>query len=271
MPSFDLALKHGCDGFEFDVRLSGSGNPVICHDDEVAGVRVTDPNFDDLSAVPHLTDVFSAACPARLSRYRIEGHGPRLRVADCFEEQSSAAWLRSFVVLAGSLDRFKDAGRPYSARVYLRPQERPRTVAGSAHPIRDTALQPGEFETDRASTYQREDAGYMDRQRQDFNAAPGRMGSGRDYLRRNRADGENLRKNEIGGLLRGFRANVGGGQWAFSEMHSALLQNLPTLAPLAARPTQLRCQCDSLLRDPTPPTSSRLAPPARAVARRPPA
>lgn len=30
--SFDLAIAHGCDGFEFDVRRSGDGAAVICHD-----------------------------------------------------------------------------------------------------------------------------------------------------------------------------------------------------------------------------------------------
>jgi glycerophosphoryl diester phosphodiesterase len=30
--SFDLALAQGCDGFEFDVRLSGDGQAVVCHD-----------------------------------------------------------------------------------------------------------------------------------------------------------------------------------------------------------------------------------------------
>jgi len=30
--AFDLALAQGCDGFEFDVRLSGDGQAVICHD-----------------------------------------------------------------------------------------------------------------------------------------------------------------------------------------------------------------------------------------------
>lgn len=59
IPSFDLALKHGCNGFEFDVRLSGKGTPVVCHDDRVAGVRVTDSNFDDLCLVPGLRDVLS--------------------------------------------------------------------------------------------------------------------------------------------------------------------------------------------------------------------
>jgi glycerophosphoryl diester phosphodiesterase len=32
LASFDLALARGCDGFEFDVRLSADRRPVICHD-----------------------------------------------------------------------------------------------------------------------------------------------------------------------------------------------------------------------------------------------
>jgi len=32
LASYDLCLQHGCDGFEFDVRLSADGRAVICHD-----------------------------------------------------------------------------------------------------------------------------------------------------------------------------------------------------------------------------------------------
>jgi len=32
LASFDLTLTQGCDGFEFDVRLSADGQAVICHD-----------------------------------------------------------------------------------------------------------------------------------------------------------------------------------------------------------------------------------------------
>jgi glycerophosphoryl diester phosphodiesterase len=40
LPSFDLCLQHGCDGFEFDVRLSGDGQAVICHDTTAAGLKI---------------------------------------------------------------------------------------------------------------------------------------------------------------------------------------------------------------------------------------
>ena len=38
--SFELCLEHGCDGFEFDVRLSGDGQAVICHDATSGGLRI---------------------------------------------------------------------------------------------------------------------------------------------------------------------------------------------------------------------------------------
>jgi glycerophosphoryl diester phosphodiesterase len=37
---FDFALDQGCDGFEFDVRLSGDGEPVIVHDATVGNLHV---------------------------------------------------------------------------------------------------------------------------------------------------------------------------------------------------------------------------------------
>jgi glycerophosphoryl diester phosphodiesterase len=38
--SFDLALASGCDGFEFDVRLTADGQGVICHDAKAAGLEI---------------------------------------------------------------------------------------------------------------------------------------------------------------------------------------------------------------------------------------
>ena len=40
LASFDLALQHGCDGFEFDVRLTACGTAVVCHDAKVGGITV---------------------------------------------------------------------------------------------------------------------------------------------------------------------------------------------------------------------------------------
>jgi glycerophosphoryl diester phosphodiesterase len=55
--SFDLALAHGCDGFEFDVRLTASGRSVVCHDAEVGGISVSQATADQLLHLPLLEDV----------------------------------------------------------------------------------------------------------------------------------------------------------------------------------------------------------------------
>jgi glycerophosphoryl diester phosphodiesterase len=55
--SFALALEHGCDGFEFDVRLTGCGRGVVCHDAKVNGITVSKATSDQLLHLPVLEDV----------------------------------------------------------------------------------------------------------------------------------------------------------------------------------------------------------------------
>jgi len=62
LASFDLALAHGCDGFEFDVRQTGEGRCVICHDPEIEGVEITRAGAGELANLPVLEEV--------LDRYR---------------------------------------------------------------------------------------------------------------------------------------------------------------------------------------------------------
>jgi len=58
LASFELCLQHGCDGFEFDVRLSGDGQAVICHDATVGGMRIAKTASKDLALLlPTLEDV----------------------------------------------------------------------------------------------------------------------------------------------------------------------------------------------------------------------
>jgi len=62
LASFDLALAHGCDGFEFDVRQTGEGRCVICHDPEIEGVEIARAGAGELANLPILEEV--------LDRYR---------------------------------------------------------------------------------------------------------------------------------------------------------------------------------------------------------
>ncbi len=54
--SFDLALEHGCDGFEFDVRRSRDGEAVVCHDPQWRG-RTISKTRAVLLGLPPLQDV----------------------------------------------------------------------------------------------------------------------------------------------------------------------------------------------------------------------
>jgi glycerophosphoryl diester phosphodiesterase len=55
--SFDLALQHGCDGFEFDVRPTGCGSAIVCHDAKVGRVTVSRATCGQLPDLPRLEDV----------------------------------------------------------------------------------------------------------------------------------------------------------------------------------------------------------------------
>jgi len=65
LESFDLALKQGCDGFEFDVRLSACGRALVCHDPKVGGVSLSRARCDELPPLPE--------CQTVLERYRQRG------------------------------------------------------------------------------------------------------------------------------------------------------------------------------------------------------
>jgi glycerophosphoryl diester phosphodiesterase len=56
LASFELCLEHGCDGFEFDVRLSADGQAVVCHDAAVGGMEIEKTASRSL-ALPILEDV----------------------------------------------------------------------------------------------------------------------------------------------------------------------------------------------------------------------
>jgi len=60
--SFDRALADGCDGFEFDVRLTEDGEAVVCHDSKFAGFQLSRTTAKQASQLPRLRDI--------LQRYR---------------------------------------------------------------------------------------------------------------------------------------------------------------------------------------------------------
>jgi glycerophosphoryl diester phosphodiesterase len=59
IPSFDLALEHGCDGFEFDVRLTSDKRAVICHDPKAGSLDVARAKSGDLCDLPVFEEVLA--------------------------------------------------------------------------------------------------------------------------------------------------------------------------------------------------------------------
>jgi glycerophosphoryl diester phosphodiesterase len=63
LASFDRALADGCDGFEFDLRLTADGAPVICHDPRVGRLEIARAKAQQVPDLLQLATV--------LDRYRI--------------------------------------------------------------------------------------------------------------------------------------------------------------------------------------------------------
>ena len=59
LESFDRALADGCDGFEFDVRLTADGRAVICHDPRFGGLEIAAATASQVDQLTHLDDVLS--------------------------------------------------------------------------------------------------------------------------------------------------------------------------------------------------------------------
>ncbi len=58
LASFDLALAQGCDGFEFDVRLTADGHAVVCHDRTSGGSTIAESAAEKLE-LQELGDVLT--------------------------------------------------------------------------------------------------------------------------------------------------------------------------------------------------------------------
>ena len=86
LAAFDLALAEGCDGFEFDVRLSEDGHAVICHNPKTRRMEIAACSAHSLR-LPLLQEV--------LQRYRRSAFlDIELKVAGL--EAITAALLRKY-------------------------------------------------------------------------------------------------------------------------------------------------------------------------------
>jgi glycerophosphoryl diester phosphodiesterase len=57
--AFDQALLDGCDGFEFDVRLTADGKGVVCHDPHSEAIEIASAAAADCAGLPKLEEVLA--------------------------------------------------------------------------------------------------------------------------------------------------------------------------------------------------------------------
>lgn len=76
IPAFELALQHGCDGFEFDVRLTKDGKAIVCHNARFARTTIAKAPATRLQELPRLADVLD--CFAKRAFLDIELKVPGL-------------------------------------------------------------------------------------------------------------------------------------------------------------------------------------------------
>jgi len=73
LAAFDLALQHGVDGFEFDLRLTRTRQLVICHDSRFNRLSVRRSTLRELEATCLTREELPPALPAVLERYSRRG------------------------------------------------------------------------------------------------------------------------------------------------------------------------------------------------------
>jgi len=89
----DAALKHGCDGFEFDVRATSDGRLVLCHDETVRGAVVASTSYTDLAKL---------LPPKRSLLGKAEEATGLCSLEDVLERYGQSAWLDIEMKVAGA-------------------------------------------------------------------------------------------------------------------------------------------------------------------------
>jgi glycerophosphoryl diester phosphodiesterase len=99
--AFDLALTHGCDGIEFDVRLTADGRAVVCHDPRISRLDVASSSYEKLALLRRVTAtaVLHAAHDGAGTAVQMASVLPCLE--DVIERYASRAYLYIELKVAG--------------------------------------------------------------------------------------------------------------------------------------------------------------------------
>jgi|SRR5579863_1545425 glycerophosphoryl diester phosphodiesterase len=82
--SFDRALEDGCDGFEFDVRLTEDGEAVLSHDPRFGKFKIERTIARDMPSLPRLRDVLKGYQDKAFLDIEVKVKGLERAVVDLF-------------------------------------------------------------------------------------------------------------------------------------------------------------------------------------------
>jgi glycerophosphoryl diester phosphodiesterase len=111
LAAFDLALKHGCDGFEFDVRYTSDGTTVLCHDPFLNGLEIGETTYSELChSVPtrELAELRAAhAVSSAVSSVAMASPAPKLAcLEDVIQSYGKSAFLDIELKVEGDIVRW---------------------------------------------------------------------------------------------------------------------------------------------------------------------
>ena len=85
--SFDLALEHGCNGVEFDLRLTSCGRALVCHNTKVGKITVARATPRQLLHLPQLEDVLRHYGPRVFLDIELKVKGLESKVLEALRER----------------------------------------------------------------------------------------------------------------------------------------------------------------------------------------
>lgn len=94
LASFDRALADGCDGFEFDVRLTSDGEAVLCHDPRSRGIEIAHTSAEEC-ALPRVREVLARYHECAFLDIELKVSGLEKIIISALQENSPS---RGFVV-----------------------------------------------------------------------------------------------------------------------------------------------------------------------------
>jgi glycerophosphoryl diester phosphodiesterase len=114
--AFELALQHGCDGFEFDVRLTGDAQAVVCHDPRSGGITLAKAKFAQCRHLASLEEVLARFSKRAFLNIELKVPGLEEKLLSALDQHPPE---RGYVIFARGARRTQGAERDHTVGYHL--------------------------------------------------------------------------------------------------------------------------------------------------------